>query len=92
MHTVYSAAHAVDAHMIVHLLEQSGIPALVFGEFLTGAAGELPPGSLVRVVVPDARHIDEAQRLIAEWESATPCESDTEGDDVADPDGLPSPA
>ncbi len=92
MHTVYSAAHAVDAHMIVHLLAQADIPALVFGEFLTGAAGELPPGNLVRVVVPDARHIDEALRLIAEWESASPCEDDAGEGDFADPDGLPAPA
>lgn len=78
MHTVYSAAHAVDAHMIANLLQQSGIDAQVFGEFLTGAAGELPPGALVRVVVPHLEQVEVAKRIIDEWETARPVSSPEE--------------
>jgi hypothetical protein len=72
MHTVYSCSHPVDAHLIANLLTQHGIEAQVFGEFLIGAAGELPPGNLVRVVIPDATRIDEALQIIADWESCEP--------------------
>lgn len=83
MHTVFTCAHPVDAHLIANLLNQYGIEARVFGEYLIGAAGELPPGNLVRVVILDATRIDEAKRIIADWESATPCATDDIGTDAA---------
>jgi hypothetical protein len=71
MKTVYESALAVDAHMICDLLARTGIPAQVMGEYLQGAAGELPVGGLVRVVVPDP-HEAEARRIIDDWERAAP--------------------
>lgn len=69
MKTVYEAAHAVEAHMIVHLLRQDAIAARVEGEYLLGAAGALPAGGLVRVVVDDG-DAELAQRAIERWNAA----------------------
>lgn len=54
MKPVFDAANLIDAHLVRHALEDAGIPAFVFGESLTGGAGELPLFGVVRVCVPDA--------------------------------------
>ena len=71
MKTVFESALAVEAHMICNLLASVGVPAQVLGEYLQGAAGELPVGALVRVAVPD-QHEAEAREIIADWERAMP--------------------
>jgi hypothetical protein len=48
---VYECTLVVEAHMICDLLARAGISARVDGEFLAGAAGELPLGSAVKVRV-----------------------------------------
>ena len=53
MKRVFQAANAIEAHMILHLLQQSGIPGHVEGEYLQGGIGELPAAGLVNVVVAD---------------------------------------
>jgi hypothetical protein len=68
MKSVYEAGHSVDAHMILHLLEQVGLKACVQGEYLLGAIGELPVNGLVRVMVNDEDY-QEAREIIEAWES-----------------------
>lgn len=54
MRSVYEAAHLMDAHLVRHALEASGIPAYVRGEALLGGLGELGVFGLVSVCVPEA--------------------------------------
>lgn len=65
MRIVYRAENIIDANLVKNALEHEGIPAFVSGQYLTGAAGELPPMALVNVMVaeidwPRARAIAEA--------------------------------
>ncbi len=68
MQRVYRAANNVEAHMVVHMLEQSGVRAHVQGEHLQSGAGELPLGNLVAVAVAD-EDVASARELIREWEA-----------------------
>lgn len=70
MKTVYEASSAVEAHMLQDLLRQEDIPAHIQGEFLTGAAGELPAAGLVRLAVEDDHYL-RARAAIDRWEAAT---------------------
>jgi hypothetical protein len=74
MQSVYDAANAIEAHMIVHLLGQAGIYGRVEGEHLQGAMGELPATGIVRVCV-NADAVDAARRVIRDWEAAQPVEA-----------------
>ncbi len=67
MDTVFHASTSLEAHLVQQLLERAGISARIDGEFLQGAAGELPPGNLIRVRVAPERAV-EAREIIAEWE------------------------
>jgi len=67
MRTVFEASNAIEAHMILHLLQQSGIEARVDGEHLLGAMGELPAMGLVRVVA-DESDAARAREVISDWE------------------------
>ena len=88
MKIVYRAENIIDANLVKNALEHEGIPAYVSGQYLTGAAGELPPMSLVNVMVaeidfPRARAIAEKiDAELAEHRSAP----------EADGDLLPDPA
>jgi hypothetical protein len=74
MEIVYHASLALEAHLVSNLLEQAGIPSRIDGEYLQGAAGELPLGGLVTVrVAPE--HAEKARQLIAEWEKRQPPDS-----------------
>src|SRR5690606_24565836 len=73
MRTLYQAANAVEAHMILHLLKQHGITGHVLGEHLQGAVGELPAAGLVRVTVHAAAH-GRGRALIQEWEARMPAD------------------
>ena len=69
MEIVYQAENIIDANLVKNALESEDIPAFVSGQYLTGAAGELPPLALVNVMVagsdwPRARAI--AERIDAE--------------------------
>jgi len=52
MQIVYQAENIIDANLVKNALEDDGIPAFVSGQYLTGAAGELPVMALVHVMVP----------------------------------------
>ena len=67
MKQAYNAANPVDAQLAVDYLGAEGIAAHVQGNFLSGAAGELPVGELLRVWVADA-DLARAKELLAERE------------------------
>lgn len=69
MVVVYEAEHVIDAHLMRGRLEAEGIAAVVLGEWLTGALGELPASGLLRVAVADAA-ADAARAVVAEWRAA----------------------
>ena len=73
MRTLYQAASAIEAHMLVDLLKQQGLSAEIHGEHLQGAIGELPAAGLVRLVIDEAEYAP-ARALIERWESAQPAE------------------
>lgn len=63
MKPVYTARHVTDAHLIRGYLESIGIAAIVRGEFLVGAVGELP-ADLCKVWVLDHSDFEGAQRAL----------------------------
>jgi len=67
MKRIYNAANHIQAHMVMHVLQQAGIHAHVQGEFLQSGAGELPVGNLVGVVVDD-EDVEIAREIIDDWE------------------------
>jgi hypothetical protein len=77
MKRIYEAANSLEAHMIVHMLTESGLRAHIQGEHLQSGAGELPLGGLVGVAVEDD-DVSAATRLIKEWEARTASPPDAE--------------
>jgi hypothetical protein len=67
MRTLYNASNAVEAQILKDVLGQEGVEAVVLGAHLQGAVGELPPGSLVRLVVDDGSW-DAGRAIVARWE------------------------
>jgi hypothetical protein len=70
MQVVYEAWNLIDAYLVRHALEDTGIPVFVRGEALLGGVGELPACGLVAVCVPDgcwpqARAVVESLPLLA---------------------------
>jgi hypothetical protein len=53
MRILYRAENIIDANLVKNALAQAGIEAYVTGEYLTGAAGQLPAFGLVNVMVAD---------------------------------------
>lgn len=74
MKTLYEAANAIEAHMLLDLLAQQGLSAHIHGEHLQGAIGELPAAGLVRLVIPEEQY-ERAREVITRWESAQPLQS-----------------
>lgn len=64
MKQLYHAANPVDAQLAIDLLASQGIDAHLQGQFLSGAAGELPLGELLRVWVAEA-DFERARDLLA---------------------------
>ena len=67
MKRVYQAANHIQAHMVMHVLQQAGVNAHVQGEYLQSGAGELPLGNLVGVAVDDD-DVEVAREIISDWE------------------------
>lgn len=76
MREVYSPANQVEAHMMVHMLEQSGIAAHIHGRALEAASGELPAAALIRVMVADEDY-ERARKIIADWEASNTSAAET---------------
>ncbi len=68
MKTVFDASSNIEAHLVMHQLQQAGIEATIQGEYLQGAIGELPAAGFIRVLVK-AKDVDAARQVIADWES-----------------------
>jgi hypothetical protein len=69
MKSVYDAASNIEAHLVMHQLQQAGIDAVIQGEYLQGGIGELPAAGNVRVLVPAADY-ESARQVIADWEAS----------------------
>ena len=69
MKTVYDAGTNIEAHLVMHQLQQAGIEASIQGEFLQGGIGELPAAGNIRVMV-DPKDEAEARLVIADWDAA----------------------
>jgi hypothetical protein len=74
MTTVFEAAHAVEAHMVLNLLQQQGVAGRIEGEYLQGAIGQLPARGLVRVVVDD-EDLAAARAIVAAFEAEQPSDA-----------------
>lgn len=74
-HCIFHAENVLEAQMISGLLDQYGIENQVDGALLTGGAGELQAGSVVRVMVAE-ESIQDAERIVADWHKQQPLESD----------------
>jgi hypothetical protein len=69
MKNVFDAATNIEAHLVMHQLQQAGIEASIQGEYLQGGLGDLPAAGNVRVVV-DPKDEAEARLVIADWDAA----------------------
>jgi hypothetical protein len=68
MKSIYEASTALDAHMILNLLEQEGVNGRVDGEYLPGGVGEIQAINLVRVMVEESDY-EKASQIIRAWEA-----------------------
>lgn len=71
MKLLYEAVNAIEAHMIVNLLEEQGLSARVDGEYLQGGIGELQAIGVVRVMVDESDY-GLAKKIVQEWDSVQP--------------------
>jgi antitoxin component YwqK of YwqJK toxin-antitoxin module len=71
MKTLYEAANAIEAHMILNLLERQGWVGRIDGEYLQGGVGELPAIGLVRVMV-DEQDYPAAKAFMDKWDATQP--------------------
>ena len=65
MKQVFVAQHPTEAHLVAGFLESRGIQAVIQGEALFGARGEVPvtPATLPSVWVPDDEEADAVRAL-----------------------------
>lgn len=91
MRTIYHAADLIDAHLMLHRLQDVGIEAQVLGGFLSGGIGELPAAGLIRVVVAD-QDADAALSITAQVQAEVDAAMDEAAADPVDGDGEPLPA
>ena len=69
MKSVFDASNNIEAHLVMHQLQQAGIDARIEGEYLQGGIGELAATGNARVLV-DPKDEAEARSVIADWEAA----------------------
>ncbi|MGB5717499.1 MAG: DUF2007 domain-containing protein [Gammaproteobacteria bacterium] len=68
MKSIYEASTALDAYMVLNLLEQEGIKGRVDGEYLPGGVGEIQAINIVRVMVNESDY-EKAGQVIRDWEA-----------------------
>lgn len=68
MRRVYSAENVFDACIVRDRLHEQAIDAVVHGELLTGAIGELPPDSRPSVWIQQDDQYDRAREVVAAFE------------------------
>ncbi len=69
MKCVYGASSSIEAHLVLHQLQQAGIEAMIEGEYLQGGIGELAAMGNVRVMV-NSKDMTAAKEVIVDWEAA----------------------
>ena len=69
MKCAYDASSNIEAHLVLHQLQQAGIAAMIEGEYLQGGVGELAAMGNVRVMV-ESNDLNEAKEVIADWEAS----------------------
>ena len=84
MKLVYEPANAIEAHMILNLLEQAGLSGRVDGEFLQGGVGELQASGFIRVMIEEVDY-EAARKIIEQWDKYQPRELIEEGPKRAHP-------
>ena len=72
MKQVYTASNIVDAQIFKDYLCGAGLEAIIKGEFLTGAVGELPTNTYPTVWVIDEDLFDKAKELLKIYEAPRP--------------------
>lgn len=72
MKQIYIAANSLDAQMLKDYLESTGIQAIIKGDYLTGAVGEIPANTFPTVWVVDEEDEVRAKKLVANFESEHP--------------------
>ena len=88
MKVVYEAANLIDAHLVRHALEDTGIPVFLRGEALLGGMGELPLFGVIAVCVPESAW-PEARAIVESLPIAMPSAAAEGVDDLG---SLPQPA
>jgi hypothetical protein len=69
MKKVFDALSNIEAHLVLHQLQQAGLDARIQGEHLQGGMGDLPALGNVRIMVNDMDEV-EARQVIADWNDA----------------------
>ena len=69
MKKVFDASSNIEAHLVMHQLQQAGIEVRIQGEHLQGGIGELPAAGNIRVMV-NPKDTEAARQVIADWESS----------------------
>ena len=67
MRKLYEAADRVEAQMLKDFLQDQGIPSVLLGDYLSGAAGELPANLFPTLWVTKDEQYLRARRLIGEF-------------------------
>jgi hypothetical protein len=67
MQLLYQAGDRIEAELLRDLLDRHQIQARVFGDFLSGAAGELPANIYPSLWLLDDTDLPRAQALLRDW-------------------------
>jgi hypothetical protein len=67
MRKLYEAADRIEAQMLRDHLDGQGIPSVLFGDALSGAAGELPANIFPTLWLVKDEQYQRARRLIEEF-------------------------
>lgn len=79
MRELYQPANAIEANLLLHVLQSEGVRVRLDGEYLQGAMGELPAAGLLRIMVEDEDYAH-GREIVADWDKplhpATPATRD----------------
>jgi len=67
MRRLYEAADRIEAQRLVDLLSEHKIPAVLLGDYLAGAAGELPANIFPAVWIVENGHWFRAEMVLEEF-------------------------
>jgi len=79
MRKLYEAADRIEAQLLKDWLEGGGVAAVILGDALTGAMGELPANIYPAVWVLDAGQMEKARGLLRDFTKSHE-ESERNGD------------